>query len=106
MEHEIHLYMAVAQAAHAPPYQSGNCHPLLVFLRHPVGAEHDLGAAAALAMDAGWIQVDITKAGTLPQDAQAEMEEPFASRYRAAMQDGAALLIYDTVVKPAPRAKT
>ncbi len=104
MEFEIHLYMAVARAAHAPPYRSGDRHPVLVFLRHPIGSAHDLSAAESVALEAGWTEVDFTKAGTLPSDAQAEMEEPFASRYRSAMQNGAALLVYDTVVKPAPRA--
>ncbi|MGQ0529872.1 MAG: hypothetical protein ACT4PG_08695 [Panacagrimonas sp.] len=104
MGFEIHMYMAVAKANTASGYTSGECHPALVFLRQPEGSEHDLSAAERVLLEAGWDEVDFTKAGTLPKDAQQDMTEPFGSRYRSAVELGQALLIYDTVVKPAPRA--
>ena len=104
MGFEIHMYMAVAKAETATGYPVGECHPALVFLRQTESSEHDLSAAERVLLDAGWTEVDFTKAGTLPNDAQEQMTEPFGSRYRSAVELGYALLIYDTVVKPAPRA--
>lgn len=104
MEFEIHLYMAVAKAETATGYAVGECHPALVFLRQPEASEHDLPAAERVLLDAGWTEIDFTKAGTLPHEAQEQMTEPFGSRYRSAVELGQALLIYDSVVKPAPRA--
>lgn len=96
--------MAVAQARHAPPYPAGECHPVLVFLRQLQDAEHDFDTAEALLQEAGWTEIDFTKAGILPADAYPQMDPAFGARYRQAMQDGVALLVYDTVVRPAPTA--
>lgn len=106
MSSEIHLYMAVARSATAEPYPAGERHPVLVFLRQAEHSEHDFPAAETVAVKAGWSDVDFTKAGILPAEAEATMDERFRSHYRAALNDGDSLLVYDTVVRPAPRAET
>lgn len=56
-----------------------------------------------MALRAGWEDVDFTKAGVLPADAEREMEDTFRARYREALERGESLLAYDAVVRPAPR---
>ena len=99
---QIHLYAAVACAHTVPDRRAGDRHPLLVFLRQPLGAAHDLAAAAAVARAAGWTEVDITRAGILPPDAGAQAQGPYVEPYGTAWRDGAAMLVYDAVVAPAP----
>jgi hypothetical protein len=99
---QIHLYAAVACARAVPDRRAGDRHPLLVFLRQPPGAAHDLAAAAAVAQAAGWTEVDITRAGILPPDAGEQAQGPYVEPYGAAWRDGAAMLVYDAVVAPAP----
>lgn len=106
MSSEIHLYMAVARSGTAVPYPAGERHPVLVFLRQAEHSEHDFPAAETVAVEAGWSDVDFTRAGTLPADAEPTMEAVFRSHYRAALSDGASLLVYDTVVRPAAGAET
>lgn len=101
--HEIHMFSAVAQAADDGAYAAGERHPMLIFVRQPADCEHDLAAAAAAASREGWIEIDITRAGTLPPDAGESMEEPVLGAYRRAIEDGAGLTVFDAVVRPAPR---
>lgn len=104
MSFEIHMYMAVALATEACGALCGERHPMLVFLRQ-TAAEHDLTGAEAVVLEAGWSEVDITRAGTLPVDAPEQMDALFRSHYETALRDGWSLLVYDTVVQPAPEAK-
>lgn len=101
--HQVHMYMAVARATERTAYPAGELHPVLVLRRQPRGAEHDLSAAHEVALRAGWEDVDFTKAGVLPADAEREMEDTFRARYREALERGESLLAYDAVVRPAPR---
>lgn len=103
MSFEIHMYMAVARAETTEKYPAGERHPVLVFLRQREHAEHDFSAAESVASEAGWAEVDFTKAGILPAEAEETMEEVFRSHYRAALNVGKSLLVYETVVRPAPR---
>ncbi len=103
MDHQIHLYMAVAEAQSALRHAPGELHPLLIFLRQEIATDHDFAAAAAVAERAGWTRVDFTKAGILPDDAGEHGDAAFLSCHAAAVQRGDALLVYDTVVRPAPR---
>lgn len=103
MEYEIHMFSAVAVATSATRFPPGERHPLLVFLRQAVGAGHDLRGAADAAQGAGWLDIDITRAGTLPEDAATSMEENVRAAYHAAVEAGAGLLAFDAVVRPAPR---
>lgn len=103
MSFEVHLYAAVAMAESAESHAAGQRHPMLVFLRQPVGTEHDLPAAAAVAESAGWVEVDFTKAGVLPAEAEPTMDEGFRTHYLAALDAGHSLLVYDSVVRPAPQ---
>lgn len=103
MSFEIHMYSAVAQAKTADGYTEGQRHPMLVFLRHPQDTDHDLGRAAAAAQRLGWIEVDITKAGTLPPDAADSMDGPIRAAHDAAVETGEGVLVFDAPVRPAPR---
>lgn len=101
---EIHMFSAVARATQAVAGRTpGQHHPLLIFVRQAADTEHDLAAAAAVAESQGWDGVDITRAGTLPPDAEAQMQEPLLGVYRAALQDGRGLIAFEAVVRPAPR---
>lgn len=103
MSFEIHMYSAVARAVTAESFKSGLHHPMLIFLRQAANAQHDLAAAAAIAASAGWTEVDITKAGTLPPDAGAQMEGAIREAYAAAVECGEGLMVFDAAVKAAPR---
>lgn len=103
MSFEIHMYSAVAVATDRTGFATGERHPLLVFLRQAVASEHDTAGAVKAASQAGWIGVDITKAGTLPDDAGATMADPVRSAYVSAVEGGAGVLAFDAIVKPAPR---
>lgn len=101
--HEIHMFSAVAEATADAPYAAGECHPMLIFVRQVAGSEHDLAAAAAAAAQQGWIEIDITRAGTLPPDAGESMEEPLLGAYRDAVENGRGLTVFEATVRPAPR---
>ncbi|MGQ0700692.1 MAG: hypothetical protein ACT4PZ_20930 [Panacagrimonas sp.] len=103
MSFEIHMYSAVARLETAEPYAVGQRHPMLMFVRQPEDSEHDLAAAAAIATKAGWVEVDITKAGTLPPDAGASMDGPIRAAYVSAVERGEGLMVFETAVRPAPR---
>ncbi len=103
MSHEIHMFSAVAESASVEDVPAGEHHPMLIFLRQSPGREHDLAAAAAAAQSQGWVEVDITRAGTLPQDAGDAMDAPVLEAYRRAVDTGAGLKVFAAVVKPAPR---
>jgi hypothetical protein len=105
MDFEIHLYMAVARSVTAHAYLPDEHHPMLVFLRQPPGSAHDFDAAEQVILRGGWSEVDFTKAGILPPDAGERKDEPYASCYAAAVEDGDSLMVYDTVVQPAPKKK-
>lgn len=97
MSTEIHMFLAVAQAAAPGRYPLGERHPMLIFVRQAPGSEHDFAAAEAAALKAGWADVDFTKAGTLPPEAAAA-DEPFRSCYAAALADGDAIMVYADAV--------
>ena len=103
MSFEIQMYSAVAQATERSGFAAGELHPLLIFLRQPPGANHDTPAAAAAASKAGWTRIDVTKAGTLPEDAGASMADPVRAAYVSAVEGGAGVMAFDAVVKPAAR---
>jgi hypothetical protein len=103
MNHEIHMYSAVALATATSGYPEGQRHPLLIFLRQEAHSEHDLLRAESAAVGLGWDEVDITRAGTLPPDAGATMNEPVHSAYVAAVEGGQGVLAFPDVVKAAPR---
>ena len=103
MSYEIHMFSAVAQAATVADVPAGEYHPMLIFLRQTPDRSHDLAAAAEVARGLGWVDVDITRAGTLPGDAGESMDEPVLIAYRSAVENGAGLRVFPAVVKPAPR---
>jgi hypothetical protein len=101
---DIHMFSAVARATASTVGRTpGQHHPLLIFVRQRAQSDHDLAAAAATAQAQGWDEVDITRAGTLPADAETQMQEPVLSAYRAAKREGSAMVAFEAVVKPAPR---
>ena len=65
-----------------------------IYLRQAAGSEHNWDAAEAVAVNGGWAEVSLTKAGTLPTDAGERKEEPDRSCYHAALRDGDAILVY------------
>lgn len=97
MRFEIHMYSAVAKAA------SGQRHPMLVFLRQAEHSEHDLAAAAAVVQNDGFTEVDITRAGTLPPEAHAQMDGAVRAACAAAVERGAGLMVFEAPVQPAPQ---
>lgn len=103
MSFEIHMYSAVARAETAASFETGQQHPMLIFLRQAEHAQHDLAAAAAVATEAGWTGVDITRAGTLPPGAGAQMDGPILAAYTTAVEHGEGLMVFDAAVKVAPR---
>jgi len=103
MSYEIHMFSAVAQSATVADVPAGEHHPMLIFLRQNPDCGHDLAAAAEVARGLGWVEVDITRAGTLPGDAGESMDEVVLAAYRSAVENGAGLRVFPTVVKPAPR---
>ena len=103
MSHEIHMFSAVAEAGAGCGFPPGERHPMLIFVRQSPGSEHDLSAAAAAATHAGWHEIDITRAGTLPPDAADAMDPTVLAAYRRAVEGGAGLTVFEAVVKAAPR---
>jgi hypothetical protein len=103
MSFEIHMYSAVAQAAERSGFPAGELHPLLIFLKQAPGTAHDTPAAAFAASKAGWTRVDVTKAGTLPEDAGATMQDPVRAAYVSAVEGGVGVMAFDAVVKAAAR---
>lgn len=101
--HEIHMFSAVAEAGAGCGFPHGERHPMLIFVRQRPGTPHALAAAAAAATTAGWREVDITRAGTLPADAADAMDPVVKAAYTRAVDNGAGLTVFDAVVKPAPR---
>jgi hypothetical protein len=99
---EIHMFMAIGRATEGTRYPPGERHPILIMTRQLAGTGHDWDAAGEIAEKAGWTELDFTKAGTLPADAGEQTQEPFHSCHVAAQRDGGSLLVYDTVVSPAP----
>lgn len=97
------MFSAVAEAANVTSIGAGERRPMLIFLRQPAGSAHDLAAAAAAARAAGWVEVDITRAGTLPPGASESMDEAVLAAYRSSVESGTGLRIFDAVVKPASR---
>ena len=96
------MYSAVALATATSGYPEGERHPLLIFLRQEARSEHDMLRAESAAVGLGWDEVDITRAGTLPVDAGATMQEPVRGAYVAAVEGGQGVLAFPDVVKPAP----
>lgn len=103
MSFEIHMYSAVARAVAVASRAPGQHGPMLIFVRQAAGTAHDLAAAAAVATREGWEEVDITKAGVLPDDAGATMDGPIRAAYLAAVDSGSGLMVFDVTVRPAPR---
>lgn len=103
MNFEVHMYSAVALATATSGYPEGERHPLLIFLRQESGSEHDVLRAESAAVGLGWDEVDITRAGTLPSDAGATMEDPVRGAYVAAVECGQGVLAFPDIVQPAPR---
>ena len=101
--HEIHMFSAVAEAGAGCGYPHGERHPMLIFVRQTPGGPHDLPAAAAAAAAAGWREIDITRAGTLPPDASDGMDPIVHAAYARAVASGAGLTVFEAVVRPAPR---
>jgi hypothetical protein len=101
--HEIHMFSAVAEAGAGCGFAHGERHPMLIFVRQPPGSAHDLAAAAAAANAAGWREVDITRAGTLPPDASDAMDPTVQAAYARAVDVGAGLTVFEAVVEAAPR---
>ena len=101
--HEIHMFSAVAEAGAGCGFPHGERHPMLIFVRQPPDSAHDLAAAAAAAGAAGWREVDITRAGTLPPDAADAMDPIVKAAYVRAVEGGAGLTVFEAVVKAAPR---
>ncbi len=104
MSFEIHMYSAVARAFEVERVAQGQHHPMLIFLRQSANEEHDLGRAAAVAERLGWTEVDITRAGTLPPEAGAQMEGPVRLAYSAAVEHGEGLMMYETPVAEGKKA--
>lgn len=100
---EIHMFSAVAEAGAGCGYPPGERHPMLIFVRQRPGSPHDLAAAAAAAKAAGWREVDITRAGTLPPDAGDAMDPVVKAAHERAVHAGAGLTVFEAVVRPAPR---
>lgn len=103
MSHEIHMFSAVAESATVRDVPAGEHRPMLIFLRQPPGTHHDMASAAAAAQSLGWVEVDITRAGTLPPDAGESMDDAVLAAYRLAVETGVGLNIFAAAVKPAPR---
>jgi hypothetical protein len=103
MNHEIHMFSAVAVATATSGFPEGEHHPMLIFVRQPPDTGHDLAAAASVATQAGWIEVDITRAGTLPPDAPESMGEAVCGAYSSAVETGAGMTVFAAVVRAAPR---
>jgi hypothetical protein len=101
--HEIHMFSAVAEAGAGCGFPHGERHPMLIFVRQRPGSAHDLAAAAAAAGSAGWREIDITRAGTLPADASAAMDPTVKAAYARALDSGTGLTVFEAVVKAAPR---
>ena len=101
--YEIHMFSAVAEAGAGCGFPHGERHPMLIFVRQAPGTPHAMATAAATATDAGWREVDITRAGTLPPDASDSMDPIVQAAYARAVDGGAGLTVFDAVVKPAPR---
>jgi hypothetical protein len=101
--HEIHMFSAVAEAGAGCGFPHGERHPMLVFVRQRPGSPHDLAAAAAAAAAAGWGEVDITRAGTLPPDAADAMDPTVLAAYARAVESGTGLTVFEAVVEAAPR---
>lgn len=101
--HEMHMFSAVAEAGAGCGFPPGERHPMLIFVRQRPGSAHDLAAAAAAAGAAGWREIDITRAGTLPPDASDAMDPVVQAAYARAVETGAGLTVFEAVVKAAPR---
>jgi hypothetical protein len=100
-DHEVHMFSAVAKATPASGWPEGELHPLLVLVRQSRHEEHDFGRAESLVAGLGWVDIDITRAGTLPDDARQTMDARMRTCYDTALSDGGAVLVYANVVRPA-----
>ncbi len=94
MSAEVHIFLGTAAAAGVAKYPTGERHAMHIYLRQAIGSEHDWNAAEAVALNGGWADVSLNKAGILPVDTAERKEEPERTCYLAALEEGDAILVY------------
>lgn len=99
MNVEIHMFLAIGKAASTANYPIGERHGMHIYLRQPVESEPDWAAAEAVAIQNGWAQMELQKAGILPAESKDITEEPFRSCYEEALNEGNAILVYSNPVR-------
>lgn len=96
MTNEVHIFLAKATASGVERFNSGQRHAMHIYVRQPLGSGHDWEAAKLVALNCGWSQVEIVKAGTLSADSAERKGEPERSCYLSALESGDAILVYST----------
>ncbi|TPQ27960.1 hypothetical protein C2U68_06855 [Methylomonas koyamae] len=66
MTHEVHIFLAKATASDVEGFPTGQRHAMHIYLRQSLGSAHDWETAQHVAINCGWSQFEILKAGTLP----------------------------------------
>jgi hypothetical protein len=100
MTTEVHIFLAKATASGVERFPIGQRHAMHIYVRQPLGSAHDWESAEFVALNCGWSQVEILKAGTLSANSAESKGEPERSCYHSALESGDAILVYST---PEPR---
>lgn len=96
MTAEVHIFLAKATSSDAERFPAGQRHAMHIYVRQALGSAHDWEAAELVALNFGWSQIEILKAGTLPADTAERKGEPERSCYLSALEKGDAILVYST----------
>ena len=98
---EIHMFLGIGGAGdeNRSGYRKGERHALLVFLAQPQGSEHDWVGAEAVATDAGWHEVQLTKAGTVSPENVLGRPEEITDAFGDALEKGRSLIVYEGAVE-------
>lgn len=89
---EIHVFTGSAVSlSSATGYSAGERHALMVFLRQPVGSDHDWASAETLVAAESWGEVLLERGGTVGPDSAIG---DFSEMYQAALSNGGSIVVY------------
>lgn len=103
MDGEVHVFLAKASALDGNELElpAGERYDMMFFMRQEKGKGPDRGSAEKMMSEAGWGNIEISKAGrtTLEELKEAEDGPVLIYCYDTALADGSALLIDDNPLK-------
>jgi len=96
MTKEIRTYIGIATAfeGNAQEYKVGERHSFNLFLSQDAGSEESLELAEITISNECWGEIEFKRTGVVSQEKALNLEDPFTSMYKHALENSSALLIY------------